>query len=142
MVPTGPNIENGFATSVLEHSLNAVVVIDLDSSIKYVNPAFLELTGFDRNDIEGRKPPFPYWHKDYLHQYSQEHLSDVSFRAERLFQKKNGEEFWIEVSATPVKEGGRILYHLVDWVDITSRKRASEALRATEAFNTSLLENA
>ena len=52
-----------------------------------------------------------------------------TYRLERLFQKKNGKQFWVEIISIPVRENGEIKYSLANWVDITERKRADEKLQ-------------
>lgn len=49
-----------------------------------------------------------------------------------LFQKKNKEPFWVEITSLPVKEDGKLKYLLSCWVDITERKKAGESLEKSE----------
>ena len=50
-----------FSSSLLESSPNPIIVVNLDTSIRYVNPAFEKLTGFTLAEIAGMKAPHPWW---------------------------------------------------------------------------------
>jgi PAS domain S-box-containing protein len=69
-------------------------------------------------------------------------MRDGSESREKHNVKKNGEEFWVEISVTPVQSGGQLIYAVANWVDITERKRAEEALRQSEERFRNLVENA
>ena len=53
-----------FSNSLLESSPTPTSVINLDTSIRHVNPAFEELTGYSAAELIGTKAPFPYWPKE------------------------------------------------------------------------------
>jgi PAS domain S-box-containing protein len=121
-----------FSTSLLENSPNPIVVINPDTSIKYVNPAFERLTGFTSTEITGRKAPYPWWPDESKEEFSaafQEDMAGDSKIRERLSQKKSGELFWAVLSSVPIKHDGTLKYFLVNWVDITERKHAEELFK-------------
>ncbi|MBW1851988.1 MAG: PAS domain S-box protein, partial [Deltaproteobacteria bacterium] len=124
-----------FSSSLLESSPNPILVVNPDISIRYVNPVFEELTGYDSKEILGEKAPFPWWVDDPRSGNIQGRKARI-FKEERgrelLFRKKNGELFWVEISNTPINRNGEIIYILTSWVDITKRKRVEEALRESE----------
>jgi PAS domain S-box-containing protein len=105
-------------------------VIGPDTSIRYVNPAFVELTGFTLKELIGRKPPYPWWCGD-INKKTTELKSVVlsgESRIERRNVKKNGEHFWVQVSGKPVLINGEVKYFLSNWVDITKRKKTEQQL--------------
>ena len=102
------NESQEFSRNLLENASHPVVVIDSDNSIKYVNAAFEKLTGFCLSDILGRKPPFPYWPEDKQQQNYTSYINEIASHTERLFRKKNGEPFWVELNFTPIEENGRM----------------------------------
>ena len=124
-----------FNSSLLEYSPNPILVTHQDTSIKYINPMFEELTGYTSKEIIGEKAPFPWWIDDpksgNLSQLTENILKGIQ-GIEMLFRKKNGELFWVEVSNKPITHNGEFKFVVSNWVDITDRKRAEKTLKESE----------
>jgi len=121
-----------FNSSLLTNSPNPMLVINQDTSIKYANPALEKLTGFSATEVLGRKAPYPWWTKEMLHKTGndlEQAMHQGATRLEELFQKKNGERFWVEITSVPVTSNGEFKYYLANWVDVTERKQAEERER-------------
>jgi PAS domain S-box-containing protein len=134
-----------FSSSLLGNSPNPVLVVNPDTSVRYVNPAFEKLTGFSSAELIGRKAPYPWWTEEMLEKNSRvlnEAMYKGAIRDEVFFQKRNGERFWVEITSTPIKKDGGLKYYLSDWVDITDRKRAEDSLRESEEKYRTLFETA
>ena len=56
------NIKTEF--DLFDNIPNPVLIINPDGSIKYINSALEELTGYSRKEITGTNPPFPWWPED------------------------------------------------------------------------------
>ena len=125
-----------FNSSLLEYSPNPIMVTNQDTSIKYVNPMFEELTGYTSKEIIGKNAPFPWWIDDPrsgdLSERKEKILTDHR-GVEKLFGKKNGELFWVEISNKPITQNGELKYIVANWVDITERKQAEEDKKRLEA---------
>ncbi len=122
-----------FRSTLLTNSPHPVVVVNPDASIGYVNSALERLTGFTSAELIGRKPPYPYWTKEALEKTARDLKQSMrkgAVRLEELFQKKNGERFWVEITAKPVVHNGEFKYYLANWVDITGRKQSVKRLQA------------
>jgi PAS domain S-box-containing protein len=120
------------SSRLLESSPNPILVVGPDTSIKYVNPAFEKLTGFTLAEIAGRKAPHPFWPQELRKEMAaglRKAMAKGGQRSERAFQKKNGERFWVEMSSAPVKRKGKPLYFILNWLDVTERKKAEEAFQ-------------
>ncbi|MBW1768278.1 MAG: DUF3365 domain-containing protein, partial [Deltaproteobacteria bacterium] len=131
-----------FTSSLMENSPTPILVINQDSSIRYVNPALENLTGYTSAEIVGKKPPFPWWTEDLRSGDSDERKDDLDKELKglkKLFRKNNGEECWVEITSLPVKWNGEFKYTLTEWVDITDRRRMEErwkqAKKEAEAAN-------
>ena len=124
-----------FSSSLMKSSAVPILVVNADTSIKYVNPAFEKLTGFTAEEIIGVKAPYPWWREDVQSGSANELKRDIHTgvrRLEKLFWKKNGERFWVEITSSPVKHDGEFQYSLENWLVITERKQAEEALKQSE----------
>ena len=131
-----------FSASLLRSSPTPIFVFNPDTSARYINKALEDFTGFTAEEIVGIKPPYPWWTFSpeegmYL---VKESMRKGRHRAERLFQKKNGQRFWVELSATPVKQARKLKYLLVTWVDITERKRVEMELKEYRGHLEELVE--
>jgi PAS domain S-box-containing protein len=118
-----------FSSSLLESSPNPITVVNLDTSTRYVNPAFEKLTGFTLAEIAGMKAPYPWWpegKRERVLTALKDSIEHGGRRTgtERNFQNKNGERFWVTLISAPVMQDGKPIYLIVSWLDITERKRA------------------
>lgn len=121
-----------FSSSLLSNSPNPILVINPDTSVRYVNPALEKLTGFSCVKLIGKKPPYPWWTDETSHEKSKDlekAMHNGVRRMEELFQKKDGEQFWIEITSTPVVKGGKLKYYLANWIDITEQKRLRDNMQ-------------
>jgi len=133
-----------FNKSILENSPNPKLVINLDTSINYVNPAFKKLTGFKSKEVIGIKAPYPWWIKelqDVTYQKLNEAMKNGVKKTEISFNKKNGVKLWLELTFILIKKDGETKYYLSNWVDITDRKKAEGALKESEEKYRSIFEN-
>jgi PAS domain S-box-containing protein len=121
-----------FQSGLLSNSPIPISVINADSSVRYVNPALLKLTGFSAEELTNEKAPYSYWPEEEADKIMKGFRKAMRYGSDRVvepFKKKNGERFWVEITTIPVKKDGKFLYLLASWVDITERKLAVEKLR-------------
>ena len=121
-----------FSTSLLENAPNPISVVNPDSSIKYVNPAFEKLTGFTSAEIIGQKAPYPWWPEESKKEFGdsfKKHLTTGTGRTEHNIRKKSGESFWVALNSAPIMYRGTLKYLLVNWLDITEPKLMEERIR-------------
>jgi len=133
-----------FSSSLLSNAPNPILVVNPDTSIRYVNPAMEKLTGFSYAELIGKKAPYPWWIEETIEKVSR-NLREAMLKGaqglEELFQKKNGERFWGDIDSTPIMHHGELGYYLSNWVDITERKRAEESLKESGERYRVLFEN-
>ena len=89
-----------FCSSLLSNSPHPILVINPDTSLRYVNSAMEMLTGFSAAEIIGRKAPYPWWIDETMGQTStdlKQAMRNGAKRLEELFQKKSGERFRVEI---------------------------------------------
>jgi len=134
-----------FSTSLLANSPTPILVISPDTSVRYVNPALEELTGFSDAELVGTTPPYPWWAEEAVVRAGCDPSDAITRGAqglEQLCRKKNGQRFWIELTSTPVVRDGELMHYVATWIDVTERKHAGEALRHSEYKYRTALESA
>jgi diguanylate cyclase (GGDEF)-like protein/PAS domain S-box-containing protein len=117
-----------FNTLIIDESPYPVSLIAKDTTIKYVNRSFEELTGYSPGELLGRKAPYPYWFSDD-HQSVLESLK-IAFKTglykeEVAYRSKSGNRLWVELTATTIDNGNTLFS---TYIDITQRKIAEFAL--------------
>ncbi len=121
-----------FSSTLLKNAPYPLLVLNADMSVKYVNPALEGLAGFSLAEVIGLKAPYPWWTEEAGDKTERDFslaLKRGAIGKEELFQKKNGERFWVNINSTPVIIDGEYKYYLANWVDITERKRMVQELK-------------
>ena len=121
-------------------SLNDMVVVTNTESIDapgpeivYVNQAFVDRTGYSREEILGKSPRMlqgPETQRRQLVALRAAMLVWQPITVELINYTKSGEKFWVEISLTPIANASGWYTH---WVaiqrDITERKQAESAIQ-------------
>lgn len=110
-----------------ENAGHAVQVTDSNGNIVYVNPAFEDLTGYYESEIIGENPSIlsSGAHDDefYEEMWSTINSGEV-WHGEILDEKRNGENFWIDQTISPItNDSGDIQYLIAINNDITDKKQ-------------------
>jgi two-component system, cell cycle sensor histidine kinase and response regulator CckA len=128
----------------LEQVSVMVVLVDTDARIQYVNPKFCEVTGFSRQEAIGMIAT------DLGQPTGQDGermwgaLRDGrQWRGEMIKRRKDGSTYWESATITAIRgQDGRIVQHVKVAEDVTERRAALEALRASEQKYRMLIEAA
>lgn len=116
----------------VEQSPVSVVITNVDGIIEYVNPKFIELTGYTAKDVMGQRPSILKSGLTSDATYKQLWTTITSghdWRGEFRNRKKNGELFWEYASISPIRDlNGNISHFLAVKEDITIRKMYEEQL--------------
>jgi len=133
-----------FSTRLLENAPNQVVVINPDTSVRYVNQSFVDANGWTFDEAVGQRVPYPWWPEEGREELLEGFklaMEQGSGQGEVIARKKNGEHYWISMNWTTVKHDGEPQFMLVNSTDITERKQAEEALVEAEKKYRDLLDN-
>jgi len=120
--------ESRFRT-VVEHLAEGVILTDDKHVMTYVNSKLAQLCGYHVNEMVGQ-PTYIIGTddtKDKLDAKIEDRLRGISETYEIQLRRKNGEVFWVEISAGPYPDSeGRIIGSLAIIRDISDRKRAEK----------------
>ena len=117
---------------VAEASGHAIYVTDRNGVIEYVNPAFEEITGYDRAEALGKQPSMlqsgEYDDDLYEELWTTIH-SGKSWQREMIDVRKDGERIVLEQTVSPVLNGrGETEAFVAVAQDVTERKRYERRL--------------
>ncbi len=119
-------------SQAIEQSPAATAIMDTCARFTYVNPKFLEITGYTQEELIGKTPAViksDLTPPDVYHDLWSTILSGREWRGEMQNRRKNGELYWeYEIISLVKNEHGEIVNFIAVKEDITERKRAQEAL--------------
>ena len=112
---------------------------DMAGHIRYVNPAFCAMTGFDAHELIGCKAPMPYWPPELIDEYQQRQAIRLSGNSparegyESVFVRKDGSRFSVLVFEAPLIDARGVQ---TGWmsaiVDISDQRKMEEVSRASQ----------
>lgn len=134
-----------FFRSVVENSYSGIYASDENFLFTYVNDKLCEISGYTREELLGTdlrrliaEESLPFVADRYIRRQNGE---DVPSRYEFTGVRKNGEKLFFETNAVAVKYPDGRVRTIGQILDITTHKRADEALRASETFLETIIEN-
>jgi PAS domain S-box-containing protein len=118
--------------SVVTNTTDAVLITDagdayrMNPKVVYVNHAFTQMTGYSVDEVQGQSPAIlqgPKSDKAELEKLNLAMSKWQSCEVTTINYKKNGDEFWINFSISPVADAsGRYTHWIAIERDITERK--------------------
>ncbi|AMM50687.1 hypothetical protein TH61_05155 [Rufibacter sp. DG15C] len=120
---------------------NGVVIMNAHCHIEWVNEGFTNINGYTLPEVVGKRPD-DFFHGPNTDPEARKRIfagykSGEPFTQEILNYKKNGEEFWVSLNITPVKnEQGKVIRFIAIQTDVTQLKKAEEQqTKLTEELN-------
>lgn len=111
-------------------SPTSVIITDYNGDIEYVNPKFIELTGYSLDEVKGKNPKILSSGNNYEELYKSlwtEIKCGNEWRGEFQNKKKNGELFWEFATISSITDSnGNITNFIAVKEDITERKRQEQ----------------
>ncbi len=120
--------------TVVEHSSNAVLAVDLKLRVLWVNRGFTRTTGWEAAECIGRPINDLLWHPDgdpsARAALRQAAVRGESCRVELVNRRKDGSPMWMDIEIQPTTdEDGQLTGWVEIALDITHRKRIEAALQ-------------
>lgn len=130
----------------VEQSPTSIVMVDKAGDIDYVNPKFIELTGYTQDEVLGRNPRFLQsgHHSAQTYQDLWATLaSGKTWHGEFCNKKKNGDIFWEKASISPITDAdGRVTHYVGVKEDITQTRATEARLQATLTLQRAIFDHA
>jgi PAS domain S-box-containing protein len=116
----------------VEQSPATVVITDGEGTIEYVNPKFVQLTGYSPAEAIGQNPRILNSGKhppEFYREMWETITGGEQWRGELYNKKKNGDFYWEFASISPIRNDEGAITHFVGVKeDITERKRAEDQI--------------
>jgi len=116
----------------VESSGNSIVITDAQGAIEYVNPKFVDVSGYAFEEVLGKKPSIlksGYTSDSEYAELWQTVKSGREWRGSFHNRKKNGDLFWETATISPIfNENNEITHFVSVKEDVTSRKEAEQEL--------------
>ncbi|KAB7740704.1 response regulator [Parvibaculum sedimenti] len=134
----GENLRTNKMLALVANSTQAgMLIADATGRIAWCNAGFVALTGFDRQDVEGRMPDEVLagrtWPVGAVRALSESRRRGELRNIEMRNQTRSGRAYWASIEARPVRgDNGKIEHFIVVETDITHVKDAKYALRKSE----------
>jgi len=123
-----------------------IFLADAHGHVLFSNPYLIDITGQKQapaGNAEGwMHAVHPEDREAVLRCWEQCVTREIDFRMEFRFHTLNSQDVWVAARAVLLRDGeGHVVGHLGTLIDITTRKRVEEALRASEQQLRMLVEN-
>ncbi len=127
---------------LLDSSPEAIFGVDAQGLCTFVNPACLEMLGYTQEEMLGQNVhrlihhtypdgrPYP---KEQCHVRCSTLQGQSTHVDNEVHWRKDGSSFPVEYWSHPMYRNGELVGAVVNFIDITERRRAEEALRESEA---------
>lgn len=118
----------------------------LDGTMQYVNDAMCDMVGYGKHELEGRMPPYPYWHPDDLERHWRDNDAILAGEApsvgiESRIRHRDGRDVYTRIyTAKWMNADDQHIGWMSSVVDITEQRRAQRRHEA-EMQQAGLLAN-
>ena len=147
MSPRRPRRASQLATALIEHSSDAIALVDEAGTVLYANPATARMLGLSITDIIGSNV-FRWVHDDDMLRVQDELRQRASISpgvpVKNAFRLRHKDGTWRHIESVGVNrlDDPGIRGIIINYRDVTESKRAEEALREGEARYRQLTEQA
>lgn len=126
-------------SQAIEQSSSATLITNAEGTIEYINAAFVQMTGYSKEELIGKNPRLLQSNKTspavYDAMWSRITHGD-SWQGEFIDQRKDGTEYIHSVNISPVfNSDGLITHYIATQEDITEKKRSEEHIHYLAHFD-------
>jgi PAS domain S-box-containing protein len=124
--------------SVITNTTDAVLIAEIKQefepglTIVYANEAFTRMTGYSQEELADKSPDVLHGEKTdpaEISRLAQSFVEKESCQVEMICYKKNGEEFWLNFSVSPVMDDmGEISHWVFIQRDVTEQRKHTRAI--------------
>jgi PAS domain S-box-containing protein len=116
----------------IDQSSASVVITNIDGEIEFVNPKFIEVTGYTKEESIGKNPRIlsaGNQSKEFYQKLWDAIKAGKDWKGEFLNKRKDGTLFWETATISPIKDSnGKITHYVAIKDEITDQKKMQEEL--------------
>ncbi|QCU89904.1 PAS domain S-box protein [Thiomicrorhabdus sediminis] len=132
-------------SEVVNQTTNAVVITDLDGKITWVNPSFKRLTGYENEELIGKKPgdilQGPETDPSVVEQIREALSASTGFDVELLNYSKSQTPYWVHIQCNQLRDAqGKHTGYIAVQSNVTESKKYEQALLESETRLRGLFE--
>lgn len=132
-------------TLAVKQSPSSIIITNLDATIEFVNEAFVNATGYSRDEVIGKNPKLSQSGKTPRQTYEEMWATLTRgevWKGELINKRKDGSEYIESALISPVHQAdGSITHYLAIKEDITERKQLEHDLKNQLAFNQAVIDS-
>ncbi len=141
------NQKNQRLEEIVSKVKSLIVIADTEGRIEWVNPAFIKLTGFQLDEIIGKRPwdfiKYPEESQEAVDKMGSALVNKEFFNIEVANYAKSGEQYWLQIDGGPIyNEHHKHVGFIAIESEITERKlreakieKQNQILKKTALFN-------
>ncbi len=123
---------------VAQKTDNAVIILDEQVRIEWVNEGFEKMTGYTSEEAVGKKIGVLLEGADYTETFEEELKANATQNKASLYEipgyKKNNQLYWRSTSITPFLDSDGLSKYIVIESDITEQKRIADVIKERETL--------
>jgi len=103
-------------TQALIHTDTMVMITDVEGTIEYVNPPFVEKTGYSQAELLGQTPRLLKTEQTAPHTFAnlwETIIAGQVWRGQLVNQTKHGQFYWVKATIAPIRNGQDEITHFV-----------------------------
>lgn len=118
----------GFSEDYTESIEEALLIFNGNGQIVIANTGASKITGFERKELIGLKPAFPFWptakHEEYAERFNKVLDNNLNGEFESVHMRRSGEVFPVHIFFASIKNAnGDVIAHLAIVQDISGVKK-------------------
>ncbi|MFC1669211.1 PAS domain S-box protein [Spirochaetota bacterium] len=131
-------------SSAVNSSINAIAIADLKGDLTYVNPQFLKMWGYGKEEEVIGKNASNFWQiKEKAIQVIDSLSKHGGWIGELTARRKDGSDFEVQLAASIISDiSGQPVNMVVSFIDITEAKQAEKELHEAEQLFQRVSKNA
>ncbi|MGA1870033.1 MAG: PAS domain S-box protein [bacterium] len=121
--------------TAIEQTAECVIITDLEGTIQYVNPAFENITGYSREEVNGQNTDILRTNRNetFYREMWETIVSNAVWKGRVINKKKNNSTYEAEMTISPVRDSsGKLVNFVFISRDITHEAELENQLRLSQ----------